>query len=218
MVISRRKKKEESIVLYFCKGKQLSNSAQKWVCLGLEVSKDLAGGSWEKFCVMLSQDQCYCLSQRSIYFQFSVLLMAPHVRSSAAMPSWKWFHKIMGGAEESDHFLHRMHPSMPQTQATAVPISSELVSYCLPGLRFKRRPKKRLKLCTDPKPQGTPLTQVKINLHLSRSYMNLKPELLFQSCSLRAYAGPQLMRTEELQKVWRTWHLWKKEPLLFISL
>lgn len=214
--------KKYSIVLYFCKEKQLSNSAQKWTCLGLEVSKDLTGGSWEKFCVMLGQDQCYCLSQRSIYFQFSVLLMAPHVRSSAAMPSWKWFHKITGGAEESDYFLHRMHPSMPQTQRSAtMPTSSELVSYCLPGLRFKRRPKKRCKPCTGPKPQSIPLIQVKVYLQLSRSGMNCKPQLLFQSCTLRVYASPQLMRTEEgLQKVWRigNWQLWKEEPLLFTSL
>lgn len=182
--------------MYFCKGKRLSNFAQKWICLSLEVSKDLAGGSWEKFCVMLSQDQCYCLSQRSIYFQFSVLLMAPHVRSSAAMPSWKWFHKIMGRAEESDHFLHRMHPPMPQTQGTTVPTSSERLSYWLPGLRFKKRHKKRSKLCTDPKPQGMPLTQVKVYSQLSRSDMSLKLELLFESCSLRAYASPQLIRTE----------------------
>lgn len=202
MVISRGLKKKKSIVLYFCKEKRFSNSAQKWTCLGLEVSKDLTGESWEKFCVMLSQDQCYCLSQRSIYFQFSVLLMAPHVRSSAAMPSWKWFHKITGGAEESDHFLHRMHPSMPQTQCTTVPTSSEF-SYCLPGLRFKKRPKKRFKFCTGLKPQSTPLTQIKVYLQLKRSDMNPKPKLLFQSCRLRAYASPQLMKTEALQNVWR---------------
>ena len=146
--------------MYFSKEKRLSNSAQKRTCLDLEVSKDLTGGSSEKFCVMLGQDQCYCLSQTSIYFQFSVLLMAPHVRSSAAMPSWKRFYKITRGAEESDLFLHRMHPSTPQTrglQCTTMPTISEPVYFCLPGLRLQREPKKKSKRCTGPEPQGTPI-------------------------------------------------------------
>lgn len=204
--------------MYFCKEKRLVNSAQNWTCLGLEISKDLTGESWEKFCVMLGQDQCYCLSQRSIYFQFSVLLMAPHVRSSAAMPSWKWFRKITGGAEETDSFFHRMHPSMPQTQCTTMSTSSELLSYCLPGLTLKRRPKRRSKPCAGPEPQGTPLAQVKVYLQLSRGDMNAKPKLLFQSSRLRVYASPQLMRTEEgLQKVWRTgnWHSGRKRASAF---
>lgn len=197
--------------MYFCKEKRLSNSAQKWTCLGLEVSKDLTGGSWEKFCVMLSQDQCYCLSQRSIYFQFSVLLMDPHVRSSAAMPSWKWFHKITGGAEESNHFLHRMKTHLSHRLSAPQHLPAQNIPYCLPGLRFKKDPKR------DSSPaQGTALTHVKVYLQLSRSDMKI-----FQSCRLRAHASPQLMRAEEaLQKLWRmgNWQLWKKEPLLFISL
>lgn len=138
--------------MYFCKEKRLSNSAQKWTCLGLEVSKDLTGGSWEKFCVMLSQDQCYCLSQRSIYFQFSVLLMAPHVKFSAAMPSWKWFHKITGGAEESDHFLHRMKTHLSHRLSAPQCLPAQKIPYCLTGLRFKKRPQKRFKPCTAHSP------------------------------------------------------------------
>lgn len=130
-----KKKNKPKIVLYFSKEKQLSNSAQKGTCLGLELSKDLTGGSWEKFCVMLGQDQCYCLSQRSIYFQYSVLLMAPHERSSAAMPSWKWFRKMKGYAEESHNFLHRMHSSTPQRHGLGVPSAYNLrTSFLLPAM------------------------------------------------------------------------------------
>lgn len=146
---------------------------------------------------MLCQDQCYCLSLRSIYFQFSAILVAPHVRSSAAMPSWKWFHKITGGAEKSDHFLYRMYPPIPQMhglQCSIMPTISELFPYCLLGLRFKRRLKKH---CTGPKNQDTPFAQVKVHTQLSRSNRNSRAKLLFQGYRLKVITNLQLMRTED---------------------
>lgn len=145
---------------------------------------------------MLSQDQCYCLSLRSICFQFSVILMAPHVRSSVAMPSWKWFHKITG-----DAFSSQGAPIYTTDAWTTMyhhmPTMSELFSYCLLCLQFKRKPKKRSKHCTGPKPQETPFTQVKVNIQFSRSNKNSRTKLLFQSCRQKVNANLQLMRTEE---------------------
>lgn len=98
---------------------------------------------------------------------------------------------------------HLHHRGMDQVYH--LHIISELVSYCLPCLRFKKRPKKRpAKRCAGTKPQGTIFTQVKVHMQLSRSSTNSKAKLLLQSCRMKSYASLQLMRSEDaLQKVWR---------------
>lgn len=153
----------------FLQTKAARQLCPEWDLIGVEVSKDLTGGSWEKFCVMLSQGQCYCLSQRSIYFQFSVLLIAPHVRSSAAMPSWKRFHKITGGAQCPVDFLHQMHP-LPQIHQlgfTTVHATSalSLAASFLPGLRYKRTQEKDQQNTVHvPRLVAYPPTQVEVHM------------------------------------------------------
>lgn len=159
----------------FLQTKATRQLCPEWDLIGVEVSKDLTGGSWEKFYVILSQDQCYCLSQRSIYFQFSVLLIVPHVRSSTAMLSWKRFHKITGGTQRPIDFLHQMHslPQIHQLGFTTVHITSalSLAASFLPGPRYKRTQEKKISktLFTSRGLQHTP--------HSSRSLYAILPSV-----------------------------------------